>query len=460
MNCLAFLLLAGAAAAQEAAANEPRFVPLRLLVTATADVLEIDFPGAAWAVATSEVRQSPPGLRVRGLRLERLQGNRDRAAVDFLVYVETLPGHDLALALQKTEGGAVELEVRPVKGQGTPLKLQAAEAAGTTPLSLKVADLYQSDVPWMRLSKKRRFPRKVFAHYRAGWGNADGPGKKWRLWDATLPSHGAAHTPKIGWYDSLEPAVARAHLDAAKKAGLDGFLVFWSAMGDPTDRALDLLFKEAAKAGLEIVPVLEDAQNLADLETRLHYLVQSYGEQKAFARVTGLLALGFSTRLAARFPPEEFATLFRRMGTTGQSIFPLAEGLDPGLLPVFSGFVAGPPIDTAPAAARRGWLSGSLAAGLPGRLFAATVLPGYDDRQSRPPGRVVERAGGALYRQYWEVARSTDPDWIVIASFNEWRDGTEIEPSEELGVEYLRLTQELAHAWRKGVPPPPEPPRK
>jgi len=459
MNCPVFLLLAGAASA-EVATDEPRFVPLRLLTTTTSEWIDLDFPDAAWAVAGSEVQKAPPGLRVRGLRVERPAGNRDRAAVDFLVYVEALPGRELSLALKKSEGGAAELEVRPVKGQGTPLKLAAGEAGGTTPLQVRVPDLYQSDVPWMRLTKKRRFPRKVLAHYRAGWGNADGPAKKWRQWDASLPSRGSAHTPKIGWYDSLEPAVLRAHLDAAKKAGLDGFLVFWEAMGDPTDRALGLLFQEAARAGLEVAPVLEEADNLADLETRLHYLVQSYGGHKSFLRLTGLPVIGFSARLVTRFPPEEFGTLFRRMGTTGQSIFPVADGLDPGLLPVFSGVQASPPFDTPPPATRRAWLSASLSAGLPGRLFAATVLPGCDDRQSRPPGRVVERAGGTLYRQYWEAARSADPDWIVIASFNEWREGTEIEPSEELGVEYLRLTQELAQAWRKGVAPLPQPPPK
>jgi len=43
-----------------------------------------------------------------------------------------------------------------------------------------------------------------------------------------------------------------------------------------------------------------------------------------------------------------------------------------------------------------------------------------------------------------EEAIKAKPDWVVIVSWNEWLEGTEIEPSVEDGDKYLKLTAEYA----------------
>src|SRR5947209_7994827 len=66
------------------------------------------------------------------------------------------------------------------------------------------------------------------------------------------------------------------------------------------------------------------------------------------------------------------------------------------------------------------------------------------------PGRkLVQREEGALYRALWEQAIADDPDWILISSFNQWHNGTEIEPSVEMGDRYLTLTRELSTRFKK-----------
>ena len=65
---------------------------------------------------------------------------------------------------------------------------------------------------------------------------------------------------------------------------------------------------------------------------------------------------------------------------------------------------------------------------------------------------LVDRANGETYRSFWRVARASDPQWILITSFNEWHEGSEIEPSVEFGTFYLELTAEEAAAWKAGEP--------
>jgi hypothetical protein len=59
---------------------------------------------------------------------------------------------------------------------------------------------------------------------------------------------------------------------------------------------------------------------------------------------------------------------------------------------------------------------------------------------------------GQTYRTLWEEAVKANPDWIVITSWNEWPEGTEIEPSVEFGDKYLRITEEYAKPFLK-MPP-------
>jgi hypothetical protein len=76
-------------------------------------------------------------------------------------------------------------------------------------------------------------------------------------------------------------------------------------------------------------------------------------------------------------------------------------------------------------------------------------MPGYDDRQVRPgTGFARSRDGGDYYLQSWQAAIASQPDWIVINSFNEWPEGTYIEPSQAHGSLYLDLTREWSARFK------------
>ena len=58
---------------------------------------------------------------------------------------------------------------------------------------------------------------------------------------------------------------------------------------------------------------------------------------------------------------------------------------------------------------------------------------------------------GTLYEAMWEAAIAARPRFITVCSFNEWGEGTQIEPCLEYEDLYLRLTARWAKVFR-GLP--------
>jgi glycoprotein endo-alpha-1,2-mannosidase len=68
------------------------------------------------------------------------------------------------------------------------------------------------------------------------------------------------------------------------------------------------------------------------------------------------------------------------------------------------------------------------------------VGPGYDDTRIRPWNgqNTRSRAGGTYYDREFEAALGVRPDLIGITSFNEWHEGTQIEPAVPKTIESYR----------------------
>jgi hypothetical protein len=81
-----------------------------------------------------------------------------------------------------------------------------------------------------------------------------------------------------------------------------------------------------------------------------------------------------------------------------------------------------------------------------GKTFIATVVPGFNnvvasDYSPAALESVVDRRNGVCYSSFWLIAKASHPDGYAITSFNEWHEGTEIEPSREYGYRYISLTR-------------------
>lgn len=69
------------------------------------------------------------------------------------------------------------------------------------------------------------------------------------------------------------------------------------------------------------------------------------------------------------------------------------------------------------------------------------IIPGYDNRNlwRLPPRPVTDRWVGETYRTLWQEAIAAAPDYVLITSWNEWHEGSELEASVEYGSRSLTL---------------------
>jgi hypothetical protein len=76
-------------------------------------------------------------------------------------------------------------------------------------------------------------------------------------------------------------------------------------------------------------------------------------------------------------------------------------------------------------------------------------MPGYNDVKVRG-GFARDREGGNYFAQSWSAAIASNPSWIVINSFNEWPEGSYIEPSAAFGDLFLGLSATYSQQFKSG----------
>lgn len=256
---------------------------------------------------------------------------------------------------------------------------------------------------------------------------------------------GADFYPQGGCYSSSDPAVLARHMRQLAWARVDVIAVSWLGADCFEARVLPPLLDAAAVAGIEVCIHLEPAvqQSPESVRDAITYLLRTYGDHPAFHRCP---AAGgrpiFYAYDSYRLPPEAWARLLwpegdltLRGGPRDVAVLGLLlDAEDLGELDA-AGFDGGYSYFAAD-----GFSYGATSANWPelvkrarerGLLFVPSVGPGYRDRRIRPWNRRNERDRdeGRTYDCMFARAIGADPDIIAITSFNEWHEGTQIEPA-------------------------------
>jgi hypothetical protein len=286
--------------------------------------------------------------------------------------------------------------------------------------------------------------------------------------------------PRDGVYHSDDPGVIARHIGQARAAGIDGFAVHWFAPGNRTDANFEKVLNlspEGFQSTITFLYHILPGANQQGVIDALRYVMGRYAAHPRFLRIAGRPVILFSDMYRVPDPAgnrpasdKDVATAVARWAAIREAVDPnhtawwIAEGLQPDYLSVFDGLYVYK-IDHAccPNAYRgasrwAGWVRDwERRTGRP-KLWVGTVMPGWDDLNSAQPQcadlRVSsapfarDRENGAYYARTWEAVLPTRPDFILIHSFNEWVEGSYIEPSVRFGDLYLQLTAQWAARYK------------
>jgi uncharacterized protein YraI len=258
-------------------------------------------------------------------------------------------------------------------------------------------------------------------------------------------------------YVSRDRGVMGRQIDQAKSAGIDAFVVAWygpNGASNQTEPNLAALLDEAAARGFKIAVLFEtDSPFLGGVDATtgaLQHLLSVHANHPAYLRVDGRPVVFFWR--PGLYGVDTWAAI-RGQVDPNRSAFWVSEGVDTSLLSVFDGHhlysnTWSPPADLLAT-------NQKFAARVPAdRVWVATVMPGYNDVKIRPgSGFATDREGGAYYVRSWQAAIDGGAEWVVINSFNEWPEGSYIEPSAAFGSQYLDLTASWSSQFKGASAP-------
>lgn len=296
--------------------------------------------------------------------------------------------------------------------------------------------------------------------------------------------------PLAGLYDSDDPEVVRWHIRLAKAAGIDAFFVdWWGAAGwqDPPgftrDVFAEVVLPLAEEEGFRVCLFDETAQFVEDFEEVKRWAAEYLGRFKdspAYLHIDGKPVYGvYQVPFAPRLRPEQAVELRTYVEERVGPVYWVFDKIANGTNPVSGGYGFMIPeewlaLDGIGAFMGYGTFSvqrihthealapqyAALARQVHGAGRAAFLPahPGHDNSKLQQEPYVIPRDDGATLRGYLRAAEEARADAVVLTSFNEWPETTQVEPAmtDDDPYLYLRILAE----WKgRRFRQPPEPAR-
>ena len=270
---------------------------------------------------------------------------------------------------------------------------------------------------------------------------------------------GANFFPARGLYSSKDSGTLDGHMSEMKETGAGVVVMSWWRKGwgsekIETDTATLPILDAAARAGLRVAFHLEpyEGRSVSDVRNDVEYIVEAYGSHPAFYRNADGMPVYYCYD-SYRKPVADWAELLLPRGSAtvrgtaldgvylglflsrGHEVYATEGGFD-GLYTYFAS------TDFSDGARLSEWPRMVSWSRERKKLFVPCVGPGYDDTRIRPwnEGARRGREGGGYYERMWEHATRAGAELVAVTSFNEWAEGTQIEPAREYrgksGFEY------------------------
>lgn len=313
---------------------------------------------------------------------------------------------------------------------------------------------------------------------------------------------GSNFYPSLGVYSSKDPMIIKLHMHLLKRAKIGVIAVSWYPLGKSDDQGVprdENFYKElldsAEYGGIKVCFHLEPykGRTADSVAGDIKYLLKTYGEHGALYRRKRKLPEEEQHRQQPNWeiplfyvydsylvPSRDWSRVLVRGGgglrdreqEDVEDFLVIALVLhDRHMKEVkrsgFDGFYTYFASELVSEAAKpSNWLSYSRYADANNLLFIPSVGPGYIDTSIRPwnGGMTVERREGGTYRDKFEQAIATSCPIVSLTSFNEWHEGTQIEPAVMRPLDgapehyppyasapdfYLKLTRQLVNQFER-----------
>jgi glycoprotein endo-alpha-1,2-mannosidase len=231
----------------------------------------------------------------------------------------------------------------------------------------------------------------------------------WRLPPFDIASN---FYPLRGAYSSADPRVVSAQMAEIAGAGIDEIVTSWWGWGSLEDTRLPAVTAAARARGLHVG---------AHIEPYPGRTVESVGADIEHLRKLGIT--DFYVYRPLDFTAEEWAPLLetlagvRVFAQTGLAGFAAQAGFE-GVYTYDVLLYGGGTFARLCAGAHRLKL-----------LCAPSVGPGYAASRATGDTRMKPRRRGKTYDAMWRAALRAGADQVTITSYNEWNEGTQIEPA-------------------------------
>jgi hypothetical protein len=265
-------------------------------------------------------------------------------------------------------------------------------------------------------------------------------------------------------YRSADRATIERHVQEARGAGIDALVQSWYGPGaNQTEGNFRTLLDVAQAHGLQATVDFEATSpfmpDLGSVTNGLSHLINVHTPHPAFARYGGKPVIFFWRQ--QRYSMETWAALRAQVDPNHNTLW-IAEGDNVSWLGVFDGlhmYSVTWHMNTNPeytASKMRKRVDQFNASHNTHKLWVSTAMPGYNDTHvaGRPNTYIYPRSP-EYYRRTWQAAIASAPEMVIVNSYNEWREGTMIEPSVSYGRTYLDLTAPLAAQYKGSDPPAP-----
>ncbi len=248
--------------------------------------------------------------------------------------------------------------------------------------------------------------------------------------------------PQLGAYSCTDTATIVRHMEMLVQARIGVIVLTWWNIHDFGYQSVPLIMDMAARHNIKVCFHIEPfpGRNAETTRQNIQTIVNTYGKHPAFYRINDKpLFFIYDSYLT---PAQEWATLLQPSGNItirntpydavmiglwvkkGEENFFEQSGFD-GFYTYFgaTGFTYG--------STPTNWPYLQEWADRHNKIFIPSVAPGYIDTRVRPWNERTsrDREDGKYYDQMFEDAINSKVKYVGITSFNEWHEGTQIEPA-------------------------------